>query len=98
VFLDAIARPTVDISDMARIGRALRQTGQLDTVVVNLSGLETVNSSFLAGLLALRRIVNEIGGRLILCDLRPHVAEILGRLNLDVLFVIKRGERDALGA
>ena len=98
VFLDAIARPAVEISDIARTGRALGRTGQVDAVVVNLRGLETVNSSFLAGLLALRRTVKEVGGRLILCELRPHVAEILRRLNLHVLFVIERREEDAFKA
>ncbi len=74
---------------MATVGQSLQQSGTMREVVVNLSRLETVNSSFVAGLLVMRRLIEAAGGKLVLCDLRPRVRAILQRLNLYAAFVVR---------
>ena len=98
VLLHPIPQISVEASDIARIGHAIHRTGRSQAVIVNLGGMETVDSSFIAGLVVLRRQVEAEGSQLILCELRPHVAEIIKRLNLDRIFEIKARERDALNA
>ena len=89
VVLDVISGTTPEIPDMATVGRSLQQSGTMREVVVNLSRLETVNSSFVAGLLVMRRLIEAAGGKLVLCDLRPRVRAILQRLNLYAAFVVR---------
>ena len=89
VFLDAIPQPKPEISDVAKVGESLQHLGTVGGVIVNLSAMETVNSSFVAGLLVLLRLVETAGGSLTLSEVPPHVLEILERLKLNTLFVIK---------
>jgi anti-anti-sigma factor len=74
---------------MATVGQALQGSAAIREVVVNLSGLETVTSSFVAGLLVLRQLMETVGSTLILCELSPRVRAILQRLNLHSLFVVR---------
>jgi anti-anti-sigma regulatory factor len=96
VCLDAFPQAGIEISDLTTVGLALQKTGCKAGVIVNLSALETVNSSFVAGLLVLQRLIEAAGSGLVLCGLRPHVRTILQRLSLNNLFVIKNREQDAL--
>ncbi len=93
VFLDAIPHSKTEISDVARVGKSIQHSGNVGGVIVNLSALETINSSFVAGLLVLRRLIETAGGNLVLSEVDPHVHAILQRLKLHTLFVIKdRGQ------
>jgi anti-anti-sigma regulatory factor len=96
VCLDALPQADVEISDLVAVGQSLQASGWTGAVIVNLDALETISSSFVAGLLVLRRLIEVSGGRLILCGLRPHVYTILERLSLHDLFVIKNREQDVL--
>jgi anti-anti-sigma regulatory factor len=95
-FLDAIPQSGAEITDVAKLGESLRPSDHSQGVFVNLSAMDTVNSSFVAGLLMLRRLIETAGGRLVLCDVPPHVYEILERLKLHTLFVIKGPGQDGL--
>ncbi len=93
VFLDAIPHSKTEISDVARVGESIQNSGDVGGVIVNLSALATINSSFVAGLLVLRRLIETAGGNLVLSEVDPHVHAILERLKLHTLFVIKdRGQ------
>ena len=65
-------------------------------IVVNLSRVERADSSFLAGLLLLKKKVVAAGGRLILCGPRAWLREMFVCTNLEELFVIVARESDAM--
>jgi anti-anti-sigma regulatory factor len=94
--LDAIPRTKAEITDVAKVGESLQHSGNVGGVFVNLSAMDTVNSSFVAGLLMLRRLIETAGGSLVLCEVPPHVRAILERLKLHTLFVIKGPGQDSL--
>jgi anti-anti-sigma regulatory factor len=96
VFLDAIPQSTAEIADVAQVGKSLQRLGNVHGVVVNMSAMDTVNSSFVAGLLVLRRLVETAGGSLTLYEVPPHIHAILERLQLHTLFVIKGAGQDLL--
>jgi anti-anti-sigma factor len=74
---------------MAMVGRALQGSTAIREIVVNLSGLETVTSSFVAGLLVMRQLMEKVGNTMILCELNPRVRTLLQRLNLHSIFVMR---------
>ena len=94
--LDAIPQTKAEITDVAKVGEALQHSGSVGGVFVNLSAMDTVNSSFVAGLLTLRRLIETAGGSLVLCEVTPHVRAILERLKLHTLFVIRGPGQDSL--
>ena len=74
---------------MATVGQALQESTAIREVVVNLSALETVTSSFVAGLLVMRQLMEKVGNTLVLCELNPRVQTLLQRLNLHSIFVVR---------
>ena len=89
ILLQVVPGTKPEISDMAAVAHSLPISHHVRGLVVNLCGSETVNSSFLAGLLVLNRLVKAVGGRLVLCELHPHVLSVLQRLNLHTLMTIR---------
>ena len=67
-------------------------------VVVDLSGVDTAYSRFLAALLTLLRNQRRRGGRVLLSSVRPLVAQALERCALDVLFESFSSVEEALEA
>lgn len=65
-------------------------------VIINLSGLELVDSLFLARLLALHRAIRRVEGRLVLCCLQPMIRERLAYTKLDTVLGIADDEEAAL--
>ena len=94
--LGANAGVAPDLADLSTFVQSLRPSDMLPGVVVNLHDLDIVDSSFLAGLLALRRKIQSVGGKFVLCELRPTVETIVQRLQLDSLLTITATERDAI--
>jgi anti-anti-sigma factor len=67
-------------------------------VVVNLRDVQSLDSSFVAGLLVMRRMLAAADRKLVLCELHPHVHELLERLNLHTLFAITDHEQEGVTA
>jgi anti-anti-sigma factor len=65
-------------------------------VVVNLSEVELADSTFLAGLVLLKKKIDAAGGRLILYGPRPLLREMFAFTKLADFFVIVATESDAL--
>lgn len=95
IFLDALPGVVPQIADMQAVAQSPHLPRPLKTVIVNLRDLETLNSSFVAGLLVMHRLVHAAGGQLLLYDLQPHVRSILRRFNLHTVLQIVNHEEDA---
>ena len=67
-------------------------------VIVDLAEVDILNSSHLASLLRLRRMLRRCEHRLILCNVRPATKGILSVTGLDAVFEIMGGRSDALSA
>ncbi len=97
ILLYAIPGTTPEIHDIATVGKSLQLSRTLRDVVVNLCDLATINSSFVAGLLVMRRLIESAGVKFILCA-PPHVRTILQRLQVHTLFTIKSCDQDGMNA
>jgi anti-anti-sigma factor len=67
-------------------------------VVVDLSGVGFAGSAALGNFVALHRLARQRGGRLVLCNVDPTVAEVLRASKLDHLFEFAGDRADALRA
>lgn len=65
-------------------------------VVLSLSNVEYLTSSVLGKLITLHRKMHRQQGRLVLCDLRPDVSEIMRVSRLNDYFVVSTSLDDAL--
>lgn len=96
IFLSVLSGTQPEIRDISRVGQSLPLSREMRGLIVSLRGVNTVDSSFMAGLMVLHRLVKAVGGKLVLCELHPHIHSILQRLNLSTLMTVCRSERDAL--
>lgn len=80
--------------DVQQIVEGLIRRGTAPCVVVDLSQLDSVDSSFVARLVSMNKQIRSSGGRLILCGLSPVVREVFEHLRLDKAFEIRDGEED----
>ena len=96
VVLDMMPRQTF-VCEFSRLlrGSCLPFSG-CSPVVVNLSNVELADSTFLAGLVLLKKRIDDAGGRLILYGLRSLVREMFAFTRLAEFFVIVATEADAL--
>jgi anti-anti-sigma factor len=67
-------------------------------VVVDLSGVGFAGSAALGNFVALHRLARQRGGKLVLCNVDPTVAEVLRASKLDILFEFAGSRADALRA
>lgn len=81
---------------MECVSQALVDCSGLPRIVLNLSELKFASSSFIAGLVSLHKKVRVAGGKLVLCELRPVMVEILEGARLNKLFDITEDEENAL--
>ena len=65
-------------------------------LVLNFSGVERLDSAFVAKLVWLHQKVRAAGGRLALCDLNPTLSEIFRTLRLHRLLHLYGEEQEAL--
>ena len=89
VLLDVLPGATPEIGDMTSVGHSIECSSAIREVVVSLARLEVLTSSFVAGLLGMRRLLEPAGCKLVLRDLRPRVLATLRRLNLHGIFLIE---------
>ena len=75
----------------------LKNRGRAE-VVVDLSGVGFAGSAALGNFVALHRIARQRGGRLVLCNVDPTVAEVLRASKLESLFEFAGDRADAVRA
>jgi anti-sigma B factor antagonist len=85
-----------EAADIERLAESLVRSCRVLRVVVDLSGLDFINSTMMAGLLALRKRVLAAKGRLVLCGLSPHVQSIFSHTRIESLFEIVDPATDAV--
>ena len=75
-----------------------RRAGGVCHVVLDFSNVDFVDSSHLSSLLRLHRLVQQHGGRLVLCSLNSAVGRTLTKAGFDSMFEIRPNRFDALTA
>lgn len=93
---DVISGKIATNQDIQRVSEAFLAAGRPPKVILNLSGVQLVSSSFIAGLIALNRRMNDAQGKLVLCQLSTIVRETLAGAKLDRILTSFETENDAL--
>jgi len=96
IVADVITGKVPTNQDIVRVSQAFIARGRPPHVILNLSGVQLVSSSFIAGLIALNKRMNDAKGRLVLCELTPVVRETLAGAKLDRILTLVDKESDAL--
>jgi anti-anti-sigma factor len=96
VVLDVFTGKTVGSEQIERASHALLQSSDVRYLVLNLSRVKFASSSFIAGLVALHKRMRAGNGKLVLCDVRSLVREVLHGARLDKFFEIADDEQKAL--
>lgn len=92
---DVITGKVATNQDIQRVSDTFLASSNPPRIVLNLSGVQLVSSSFIAGLIALNRRMNEAQGKLVLCELSPIVRETLAGAKLDRILTIVGTEAEA---
>ncbi|HEV3237960.1 MAG TPA: STAS domain-containing protein [Gemmataceae bacterium] len=66
------------------------------TIVIDMRGIQWIDSSNIGGLIGVHRKCLEMGRQLILHAVQPAVVEVLRFCKLDRFFTIKPGQKEAL--
>ena len=93
---DVISGKIATNQDVVRVSQAFISRGSPPRVILNLSGVQLVSSSFIAGLIALNRRMQDAQGKLVLCELTPIVRETLAGAKLDRILTMVDKESDAV--
>ena len=86
----------VDFPQGCDVGEELKTVAQLvqgrvqRDVVVNLSGVDILNTSHIAALLLLRQSLQACGHKLVLCNVGPRLAGVFSVTGLNAVFEIAR--------
>jgi len=96
VVLDVLSARGISGEQMESASQSLVDCGSSPRIVLNLSELKFASSSFIAGLVSLHKKIRVAGGKLVLCELRPVMQEILDGARLNKLFDITEDEESAL--
>lgn len=67
-------------------------------LLLNFGNVDYLSSSALGKFITLNKKVNGAGGRLILCNIAPHILEVFEITKLDRLFNIQKEEQSAMQA
>lgn len=93
----------VDLPQGCDVGEELKAVAQLvhgqvqRDVVVNLSGVDILNTSHIAALLLLRQSLQACGHRLVLCNVGPRLTGVFSVTGLTVVFEIARDGLEVSG-
>ncbi len=96
IVLEVVSGTMPTHKEVHRLCDTLLASGSVPRVVVDLSDVEFVSSSFVARLVALNKRIQAADARLVLCGLRPVVREALHTSRLDEFFDIAEDEATAL--
>jgi anti-anti-sigma factor len=91
--LEALPSGTPEPWQVEQVVESLLSSGRASRVVLDLSHLNYVSSSFVARLVTMNRRIRATGGRLVLCGLHPVAYEIFQQFRLDKLFEILPEDR-----
>ncbi|MBV9125895.1 MAG: STAS domain-containing protein [Planctomycetes bacterium] len=67
-------------------------------ILLNFGNVEYLSSAALAKLITLNKKLQQVGGKLILCNISDQIYEVFEITKLNKLFAIQRGEQEALQA
>ena len=98
VVLDAIRGRNPESVDMVALCESTVWPGAFPRAVVNMRELDYTTSGFLAGLITLKRCLDDAEGMLVLCGMSPLIRGIFARTHLDTLFDILASETEALNS
>lgn len=93
---DVISGKIAMNQDIVRVSQTFLSRGNPPRVILNLSGVQLVSSSFIAGLIALNKRMRDAQGQLVLCELSPVVRETLAGAKLDRMLKIADTESQAI--
>jgi anti-anti-sigma regulatory factor/ribosomal protein S27AE len=94
--IDAISGRVFLSQDIEGIASVLIRDGNAQDVVINLADVELVTSSFIAGLVALRKRIYAANGNMVVCGLNLVVRETLRNAKVDTLLTIAENEQEAV--
>ena len=94
VVLEVVPGRTPSVEDIELLSHALLSGDIVPHVVVDLSGLDLINSALVAMLVLLNKRIHAAAGTLKLSGLNEVVREVLFRFKLDTLFEIVELEPD----
>lgn len=78
-----------EIEELLDEWNAVAESTEYQTLVMDCSNVEMVNSEVLSRLVSLQRRLKRKGRKLVLCGLRAHAREVLGWTGLNRYFEIK---------
>ena len=96
--LDVISGKVAINQELDKVCGMLTQDREKPCVVLNMSDVQFVSSSFIAGLVALHKRLRGADGKMIVCGMNPVVQETLHGAKLDRLLLITATEQEALAA
>jgi anti-anti-sigma factor len=96
--LDVISGKVAINQELDKVCAMLTQDREKPCVVLNMSDVQFVSSSFIAGLVALHKRLRGADGKMIVCGMNPVVQETLHGAKLDKLLFITATEQEALAA
>ena len=89
----------LDAISIHRLGKSLNElvdNRARKKIVLDFSSVKFLASSALGMLLTLRKKANAIGGRVVICGIRPELHKVFKITNLDKIFEFFDGEEEAL--
>lgn len=95
VTLEAIPGRSPEPPEVERVVKSLVAENKLVEVVLDLSMLETVTSSFMARMIMMNRRIHAAGGSLSITGLQPLVHDLFHRARLDMALHIEGDDASA---
>lgn len=95
-FLHVLPGVIPERADIEHLANSLADSGDTPCVVLDLSRIDAVDSSFLVRLIVLNNRIRASKGRLVLCGLTQHAQHVFGFTKLDAVFEIADDEEAAL--
>lgn len=96
VILNLMADLGLEGANLDLVGQLIIESNPAPRIVLNMSSVEFVSSTFLGRLLALQKTVDKTEGRLVLCGMNPVVREIFQVTKLESFFNFSDDEAGAL--
>jgi anti-anti-sigma factor len=93
--LEVISGKVAINQEIDRVCKLLTRDREKPRVVLNMSDVQFVSSSFIAGLVALHKRLRSIDGKMVVCEMSPIVQETLHGAKLDKLLNIAETESEA---
>jgi anti-anti-sigma factor len=95
VILNLLADLDLENADLDRLAELLIRSDPAPHIVLNLSNVEFVSSTFLGRLLAMQKRINAAKGTLVLCGMNTVVREIFEVTKLETFFNFSDDEAGA---